>query len=173
MKVEIVNAGDPLVLLGRIPASSECRVLREHEAGIYLLRYGIELLGFDMGEVAYKTTGKPYFTNSDLPYFNISHSKGLVICSISRQEVGCDIELIQRIPRILNTELRKIINANTRPLFSHEEKETLLWTIYEAVAKCMGTGIPINQDKIDCKEWNIINRTINEKYIISVVTKCV
>lgn len=97
--------------------------------------------------VAYGEKGKPYWVNVPL-HFNLSHSGDYVLCVISENEVGADLEEI----RADRTSMGGIVHR----FFSEEEKkcfETIsepmervqyfykLWTRKEAFGKLSGEGI--------------------------------
>lgn len=160
------------MLIGNIPAScKKSREVREHEAGLHLLSYGMELLGLPIQAFYYNKYEKPYFKGFGSPYFSISHSSNHVACAISRTEIGCDIEKIKSVPHILDKELDKIryINKSTDEIC--ETNRTILWTIYESIAKCIGKGIPVHQEDIDTFAWNVKTWMIKKKYVLSIATR--
>lgn len=89
---------------------------------------------------------KPYL--KDLPCcFNISHSGNFVVCAISENEIGIDIEKIRPIDlkiakRVFNEIELKLLfttpNENQQDIFFS------LWTEKEAILKCIGTGFSDN-----------------------------
>ncbi len=90
--------------------------------------------------------GKPYL--KDLPcHFNISHSGDFVVCAISENEIGIDIEKIRPIDfkianRVFNeTELNFLF---TEPNENQKDVFFSLWTEKEAILKCIGTGFQGN-----------------------------
>ena len=59
-------------------------------------------------EYIYNESGKPYLKDKNL-YFSLSHSNGIVALTVSKEEVGLDIELIKPVKdalakRIMTTE---------------------------------------------------------------------
>lgn len=101
------------------------------------------------GEIKTSDCGKPYFdasgvsnlNASDVPHFNISHTKGGVMVGVASSEIGVDIEHARPMHHSLfgkcfsTTDLAFIdtINLNTAPLIP--------WTYKEAYLKALGTGI--------------------------------
>ena len=122
-------------------------------------------------EVTHNEYGKPY---KEGLYFNISHSKNLVVMLTSTfQEVGVDTEWLFK-PIKDNLDLYvfgKKIEPNS--LFIE------MWTRKEAVGKCIGTGVMKGMREIPYKEGlnkyngiDIFVRTIIYKeYAISLALK--
>lgn len=52
-------------------------------------KFGVDNLRY---ELSYHTSGKPYLTDYPQIHFNLSHSAGYILCSISDREIGCDIQ---------------------------------------------------------------------------------
>lgn len=132
-----------------------------------LLMHGLEQMGININETAYKygTNGKPYLAGRQDVYFNLSHSEDIVICAISSQEIGCDVEKISEINlgiarRFFSTEEYEIITAGK----TEEEMRDIffrLWTLKESFIKLTGRGLslPMNSfcihfdtDKISVKQ---------------------
>lgn len=92
-------------------------------------------------EIKIMKSGKPYFEGEDVPYFNISHTKGGVMVGIASSEIGVDIEHARPMPGSLfarcfsanDLAFIDTINLNTAPLIP--------WTYKEAYLKALGTGI--------------------------------
>ncbi len=172
MEVEIICKGDPLVIIGNIPASCGLsREKNEHEAGLQLLKHGMDYLNLPLYFIKTNCYGKPFFDNVEGPYFSISHSANFVACAISSKEIGCDIERIKRVPGNLEKELYKIQHLLDEKTTSSFEDKIKLWTVYEAMAKCIGKGIPIEQNDIDSYDWNIMIWRTCKDYITCIVTK--
>lgn len=100
--------------------------------------------------------GKPMFKDSSL-FFNISHSKNYICCSLSNINIGVDIE-----------EKRKL-NQNSKNRFL-TKKELLInsidplkyWVIKEAYSKYLGLGLKIDFSKISVenirKNFSVIEK---------------
>ena len=114
--------------------------------------------------------------------FNISHSEEMVVCAISDNPVGIDVEMIQPIGiNILHklctdVDLEYILGINATGIHmpSKFDEQQLyrfyeVWTAKEAYFKCIGTGIKnlksISMDRLveDRKIYQIGN------YIITIV----
>ena len=119
-------------------------------------------------ELYYNKYGKPYLKDSNI-YFNISHTRNLVICAISDKEIGVDIEklvyneLVSK--RILNQkEYSILLSSNNK-----EEIFTIMWTSKESYVKLLGIGLEYGLKNVDT---TILNSKIDIKkykdYIIAI-----
>ena len=70
-------------------------------------------------EFIYNEFGKPYLKDSNL-YFSLSHSNGIVALTISKEEVGLDIELIKEVKDNL---ARRIMNDDEYNLYQSLDKQ--------------------------------------------------
>ncbi len=92
-----------------------------------------------------KYIGEYYLSDKDKPlspniYFNISHSKGVVILAVSKDnDVGVDIEYI----RPLEDKFKQYVCNEDEYLFSKNNDERFyeIWTNKESLLKCLGSGI--------------------------------
>lgn len=93
----------------------------------------------------YGDKGKPYFENIPL-FFSLSHSGEYVLCAVSRQEVGADIQRIQSAD-VLKLANRFFSEPECRALErceSDREQQGLffgLWSRKEAYGKLTGEGV--------------------------------
>lgn len=90
----------------------------------------------------YNEHGKPAIVGHPEIFFNLSHCKEAVVCVISDQPIGVDVESIREYKEPLvnytmnDTEIREINKAeNPATAFIR------LWTMKEATMKLIGTGI--------------------------------
>ncbi|PKM52555.1 MAG: hypothetical protein CVV02_00010 [Firmicutes bacterium HGW-Firmicutes-7] len=112
--------------------------------GYMLLLYGLRLEYGIFEELAfsYGKNGKPYLKNYPNIYFNISHCKVGVVCAISDNEVGIDIEKVEAFDLELGKyccspeELDRILSSN-----SPEAEFYSLWTKKESFLKLTGEGL--------------------------------
>lgn len=107
-----------------------CKGLREE--------YGIN----EMPTFRYGEHGKPYIVGHEDIHFNMSHSKKAVMCYVSDQPVGIDVEELNRgneclISYTMNEEEQAEIKDSPTPLMEFVK----LWTRKEAVLKLSGVGI--------------------------------
>ncbi len=95
--------------------------------------------------------GKPYAVGLDV-FFNISHSKNIVICAADSNPVGIDIEAKRKYKpsvakRFCTAEEIAEIEKSEKP----DEEFTKLWVKKEAYAKLTGTGLAGKILKTDLK----------------------
>jgi len=100
---------------------------------------------FDKGE-----KDKPEIVNPPLPLrFNISHTKGLIICAITLEnDIGCDVENTTRSNDVLAIANRYFSSIETKELFSLPKEEQRhrffdYWTLKESYIKAWGLGLAI------------------------------
>ena len=97
----------------------------------------------------YGSHGKPSIIGHPEIYFNMSHCREAVVCILSNQEVGIDVESVshyrENVMRYTmnDREVEEILNAE-RP----DVAFTRLWTMKEAVLKCSGEGIRNNMKEV-------------------------
>jgi len=131
-----------------------------------------------------KERGKPYIEGNPV-YFNLSHSGSLVLCGISDQDIGVDIQLrtdfaFEKISDRYFTEQEK---GQLEKCNSREEKAIWFyrfWTAKEAYAKLTGEGIgygigisPYYEAEsllIRCEELQITDAQKSEQYFGTVCT---
>ena len=113
---------------------------------------------YTLSTLEYNKYQKPYIPNNPL-YFNISHSKNVVVIVIDSQEIGIDIEFFDRYN---NNMLRKIFNEyeinKIQNSPSPNKEYSKLWCMKESLLKCKGTGI-----KKDMKD--VLNDTSSYQFI--------
>lgn len=123
---------------------------------------------------------KPYFQTDSNLHFNISHTHNKILCAISSQSVGVDIEKKLTPP----LEIMKLIFHPAEIEYvqsSPTEADKLtrfytIWTKKEALTKCNGIGLTGDISSINTLlPYYIPNfqTWINEKYIYSVYSNAV
>ena len=118
--------------------------------------------------------GKPYIRGRyDYVKFNISHTNNAVLCMVSDDEIGVDIE------KLLPVEYKKICRVFT----SEEEKEVIsnnslekfyeIFTQKEAFTKMLGLGLckPFNTFNVLDNMQNVLKTIKIQDYIISISSK--
>jgi 4'-phosphopantetheinyl transferase len=138
-----------------------------------LLAYGLKEAGMNAKDI-YFTYGryeKPYLKEGSL-FFNISHAEDKIICCISDDECGADIEKIKPLKKDL---IRKVCSdEEINMLLGSENKEELfakLWTMKESYIKYKGASIGMDLKKIGylIKKENIyVHSSRYKEYMISV-----
>ncbi len=119
-----------------------------------LLKRALSDAGIERYKVKYGSFGKPYIANESI-CFNLSHSEDMVMCVISSEEVGCDVEKITDI----DLEIAKRFfytteyDAITAAKSVEERRNTFfrLWTLKESFMKATGLGmkLPLDSFRID------------------------
>ena len=90
----------------------------------------------------YNEHGKPSIVGHPEIFFNLSHCKEAVVCAVSDQPVGVDVESFREYKEGLvrytmnDEEIRQIESAERRV-----KAFIRLWTMKEATLKLIGTGI--------------------------------
>lgn len=116
-------------------------------------------------DIYYNALKKPFVKNS---YFNVSHSKNLIVFVKAKKEIGIDVELINDkhlniINRAFTNKEINFIQDRIDILDSIESRFTLLWTIKESLFKASGTEKYIEPKEI---EVTFDDMTINSKNVI-------
>lgn len=92
--------------------------------------------------IAYRPTGQPYLPEAGGLHCSVSHSAGWGIAAVSAQPVGVDIERSR--PHAASL-LHYLIDPRERELLLQSmdsaQALTSAWTIKEATAKLLGTGL--------------------------------
>lgn len=123
--------------------------------GRKLLKHGLSLLGIsaDIFNLKYYPSGKP-FLNSDGVTFNISHSKEIVCCALSRDlNVGIDIEYAAE--RDIETFKTVFSNAEWVTINAAGNRQRAfygVWTKKEAVLKAQGQGLNLPMAAVELSE---------------------
>lgn len=115
-------------------------------AGSYLLNHA--LMPYNLREAdLYYTFGKnkkPYISNIEDFYFNISHSGQYAILSVSDNEIGCDIQKTGNIKQNIAKRFFSQVENEFLNSFDNDRKEKeffRLWSIKEAYLKYTGDGL--------------------------------
>ena len=90
----------------------------------------------------YGEHGKPRIVGHPEVHFNLSHCRQAVVCAVSHQPVGVDVECVREykeslIDYTMNVDEQALIRRAERP----EVAFTRLWTQKEALLKLTGEGI--------------------------------
>lgn len=114
--------------------------------------------------------GKPYLTETSEIYVNWSHSRDYVICVISDQEVGIDLQKMDREPK--ENLIRKALTEEEQEFYRSvpkPERQKLFyqyWSVKESFLKALGTGFytSLHTFQVDMeKEQPRISHHINKK----------
>jgi 4'-phosphopantetheinyl transferase len=99
--------------------------------------------------------GKPHLESQPNFYFNISHSGSWVVCGISNNCIGIDVEKIKEInfdiaKRFFSIEENNDLNKKA----GHEKQKYFfdLWTLKESYIKNIGKGLSLPLDSFSIKK---------------------
>lgn len=120
----------------------------------------------------YDANQKPYIAENNNIFFNISHTNGCVICAISDNEIGVDIEKI----RTINLNIsKKICTPSEQKLFDKSSKKATfllkVWTKKESYVKMKSGSIFSDYSKIDTTTLSNIYCFKHKNFIISLSSK--
>lgn len=122
----------------------------------------------DKENVTFKRTqkGKPYTESVDVE-FSISHSGDIVVCAVSDNPVGIDIEKIREVN--LNVAKRLFTPDEQEYIFEKNSKQRFfeVWTKKEAYVKLLGLGITYFP-KFSVMRNENIETYVKKHYILSV-----
>jgi len=159
-------------LLGGLPEKLQKKILRfrrqqDRQAGLIgklLIRKGLTGLGYHencLENIQYTKYGRP-FLDRDID-INISHSEGVVVCSVSQNgRAGIDIEKIK--PVRLSGFKKYILPEQWEEIYRSHEKDKLFceyWTMVEASLKADGRGLsfPLEEIQINCNKVRLFENT--------------
>ncbi len=129
-------------------------------------------LGVHKGKlhIAIDEFGKPYLKDHENFHFNISHTKGAIVCALSDNPVGVDIEKIKPFNRgIIDRFFTQ--SERTYIYLSYErqnERFIEIWTRKEAYVKWIGKGIEIPFNSFDVLRNSKITTKYIDDYVISI-----
>jgi len=100
--------------------------------------------------------GKPFISNAEFRsiQFNLSHTKGMIVCAVSKQCVGIDVEGSRPLNHIKQISQRHFTAKEYEDIFLIQQPEKQLhrfytyWTLKEAFVKAIGFGLSIPLKKI-------------------------
>lgn len=142
MKIYIVNYDSD-----NMSPAEESRY--QHEAGRRLLQTALSREGvfIDVSDeqndliFAYGPSGKPCLRELPDIHFNISHTKGLVVCAVGRTSVGIDAEKIKSYPRSVLRKMTEEEKSYIQCADYQDEAFMRVWTMKEAMIKLTGEGL--------------------------------
>lgn len=94
---------------------------------------------------SYEANHKPYLLSAPDYHFNFSHTKNMILCAISLQPVGADVEAIANAPfEVMGSVFHPAEIDYVRSAPTQGNKNTRffkIWTSKEAIIKYSGTGL--------------------------------
>lgn len=167
-----------------IPSDSVQNRTIEHRLGRKLLEYGLKKEFGRSYTVTEEANQKPFLLEAPHIDFNISHTKGLVVCAIGNRNIGIDAELIrpfeERLLRRVCSKKEQDYVLEVDDIQVREERFFRLWTLKESFVKAIGRGIafPLKDISFTVEENGIIKSSVqgfryaqvkvSQKYILSV-----
>ena len=151
---DISNLPDPLSVPGELKKLPKERQQRIHHmkqeksrkqsmgAGL-LLQKVLALYHMQDSQVFVDEHGKPRIEGLE---FNLSHSGNLVICAVSEQPVGCDVEEVRKAPKGVAERYFSCREQEYLSQFAEEEYDRAffrLWTMKESYVKMTGEGLGV------------------------------
>lgn len=135
---------------------------------ILLRRAILEIYGIESYDIEYNHNGKPLL---DFCFFSISHSKTRVVCVVSDNPIGVDIEFIKQIKSSSHYPL--FSKAETKDINEHENTSLRfleLWTRKEAFVKINGGKII---DVVDTLNFDFKNFVFTTEIVDDcIITVC-
>ncbi len=120
----------------------------------------------------YGANKKPYIAENKNVFFNISHTNDCVICAISDNEIGVDIEKIR--PINLNIS-KRICTPSEQKLFEESSNKLdfilKIWTKKESYVKMKSGNIFLDCSKINTISLSNVQCFKHKNFIISVSSK--
>lgn len=129
-------------------------------AAWFLLKYAAKEEGVHEEKIVIETDerGKPYFKESNGLFFSLSHSGQYVICAVSDEETGADVQEISEKLESLSLAERFFRRGEYDEIRSLPEKMqkrhfTRLWAVKESYVKFTGEGLSRGLDTF-LIDWN-------------------
>lgn len=115
-------------------------------------------------QFAHTPLGKPYIKDAPV-HFNISHAGDWMLCAISSEEVGIDIEKIGKTDyQIARRMFHPDEYQEMKPYSILERRKVFYeyWTMKESYVKYTGTGlsVPLNSFCVNRKERRVSGETV-------------
>ena len=155
----------------------------QHAAGRRLLKTALLRAGISTDVLskeeslifAYGASGKPFLRELPDVHFNISHTKGLVVCAVSQVPVGIDAERIKTYPKSVLRKMTEKERLYIEESNSPDEAFMRVWTMKEAMIKLTGEGLQAFT-KTECvpgETSGLCYRQMfwQEQYVITAVEK--
>ena len=120
-------------------------------------------------ELVYNEYGKPYLKDNAV-YFNISHTKNIIVVAVSDKEVGVDIQYKCYRPRVKDKYFTKEEKAYIDNSLDKEDAFTAIWVKKEAYLKMIGQGLSYGLNNVDTTKL-AISVTNNEDLYMAICLK--
>ena len=119
--------------------------------------------------------GKPFFVNFPKVHYNVSHTKGLIVCAISDSRVGIDVERIKPFNKRI---VERFFSKNEREyIFASKENKdgrfAEIWTKKESYVKWLGKGVAIPFESFDVLSFRKTPKLCSTLYLKYCITICI
>lgn len=131
-------------------------------------KLGLDPMNIEIVRNAY---GKPFLKDHDNLHFNVSHSGHWIVCAVSHEPVGIDVEKIEAIDMDIakryfhKTEFNSLLSCDPSVRLSRFFD---LWTLKESYIKAVGKGLHLPLDSfalaLQDGEWDPIVGEDGETY---------
>lgn len=149
---------------------------RQSLAAELLLKKALALNGIYEYHIEADQYGKPYLIGEDSVKFNLSHSEEQVMCVLSDQEVGCDVEKIRDTDYKIAKHFFAKEERDALDYAAGDEKKDLffrIWTLKESFMKATGLGMGLSLKdfyfKFDEKQVDVYQSLNEEQYYFKEV----
>ncbi len=96
--------------------------------------------------------GKPYFSDREDIFFNISHSGNFVAAAVGECPIGIDIQVVQNVRERM---IDKLCNDDEKQFISNcpdkDKSFIILWSLKESYIKAIGKGMSFPMSDINFK----------------------
>jgi len=114
--------------------------------------------------------GKPYLKDYSGLHFNISHTRGIMVCAVSERSVGIDVERVRPLNRRIAS--RFFTDKERQYIFASQEGQDKrfceIWTRKEAYVKWNGKGMALPFNSFDVMDDRRIVTFYIDSYICSI-----
>lgn len=144
-----------------------------------LARFSIcEMTGIDNSDLNFSRTdhGKPFLPDIASIDFNISHTKGMILCSVTDTgKVGVDVEIVRPLKYNIMKRCFHPEEINYVESFNDDKHFFEIWTKKEAYTKYLGTGLAFDITSVNMlakEHYNKLTCFCENDYIFSVYSDC-
>ena len=101
--------------------------------------------------------GKPYFSERQDIFFNISHSGDYVAAAVGKSEIGVDVQIVRSVKDNL---IQKLCNNNEKEFIQSAVDKNkafiTLWALKESYIKAIGMGMsfPMSEINFNLRDFN-------------------
>lgn len=147
LDIDTIKLDLPKTQLERIEKFKNHNAKKLSVAGGLLIKYALGKEGIYNYDIRIGEHGKPYLAEGNTQ-FNISHSGERVMCAVSHDEVGCDVQEISHIDlkiadRFFSKDERDLVYG----AFDKTDMFFRIWALRESFIKATGYGMSLCQDK--------------------------